>query len=524
MSWWLLGRQVAPRLSRSGVAPGARGPRGHAAASVTADEPQYLMTAISLGEDHDLEPPRRAGRRSGSGVFHRDNLPRQEKIWPDGRLVSPHDPLLPAFLAVPMLVGGWIGAKLALAALAGVLAAAMVWVAVVRFGIPKPAAIVTVLAFSPPARRSPCTAPRCIPELPAALAVTLAIAALTGPLGRRALFGAGVCIVALLVVVGEVPRRSRATLAAVAAWLVLAPRTSAGSCGGSAAGSRSRASRTSPRTRRGTAAGPSTRAATTSSAVRLTVVGNESRLPRPCGPPASGLLIDRGFGLAAWQPALPARGPGARVFSCATGRNAGRCSRSRSRVGWLNATFVALTMHGWWWPGRQVVVVLPCVVLVGRVVGGVEHVPCSRVARLALGILGVFIFMWLVVEASVVRPRGLIIDASSRRRTRWYHGVAPAAARLPRPHARGTGSCHGAWCLAADRDACSRSCGRGSRCSVPDSSMPTRRRKEMAVKTPTGWPPDRGGCSRPVVLAACGDDDGARPHLGCERPARLRVG
>ena len=23
-------------------------------------------------------------------------------------------------------------------------------------------------------------------------------------------------------------------------------------------------------------------------------------------------------------------------------------------VGWFNATFVALTMHGWWWPGRQV--------------------------------------------------------------------------------------------------------------------------------------------------------------------------
>jgi hypothetical protein len=39
-------------------------------------------------------------------------------------------------------------AKLALAALAGVLRRTMVWVAVVRFGIPKPAAIITVLAFS----------------------------------------------------------------------------------------------------------------------------------------------------------------------------------------------------------------------------------------------------------------------------------------------------------------------------------------------------------------------------------------
>jgi hypothetical protein len=33
-------------------------------------------------------------------------------------------------------------------------------------------------------------------------------------------------------------------------------------------------------------------------------------------------------------------------------------------VGWLTATYVALTMHGYWWPGRQLVVVLPVAVLV----------------------------------------------------------------------------------------------------------------------------------------------------------------
>ena len=30
-------------------------------------------------------------------------------------------------------------------------------------------------------------------------------------------------------------------------------------------------------------------------------------------------------------------------------------------AGWATATFVALTMHGWWFPGRQVIVVLPLV-------------------------------------------------------------------------------------------------------------------------------------------------------------------
>ena len=71
----------------------------------------------------------------------------------------------------------------------------------------------------------------------------------------------------------------------------------------------------------------------------------------------AGLLLDRGFGLAAWMPgyllAVPAlRGPGRRrpgwvplVVPLA--------------AGWATATWVALTMHGWWWPGRQVVVWCP---------------------------------------------------------------------------------------------------------------------------------------------------------------------
>src|SRR5262245_64711548 len=68
----------------------------------TADEPQYLLTAISLGEDHNLN----ISDERGDGryrVFHHAALPLQEKIQPDGTLVSPHDPLLPLVLAVPML-------------------------------------------------------------------------------------------------------------------------------------------------------------------------------------------------------------------------------------------------------------------------------------------------------------------------------------------------------------------------------------------------------------------------------------
>ena len=144
VSWWLL------LLVGFGVAlwcaPGTAA-RATAGERLTADEPQYVLTAISLGEDLDLDiSDERAAARYRD--FNDVPLPLQEKIRDDGRLVSPHDPLLPAILAVPVLIGGWIGAKFALAALAGVLAAAMVWVAVVRLRLPLAAALVTVLAFA----------------------------------------------------------------------------------------------------------------------------------------------------------------------------------------------------------------------------------------------------------------------------------------------------------------------------------------------------------------------------------------
>ncbi|MBA3418629.1 MAG: hypothetical protein H0U09_08025, partial [Geodermatophilaceae bacterium] len=97
-----------------------------------------------------------------------------------------------------------------------------------------------------------------------------------------------------------------------------------------------------------------------------------------------GLLIDRDFGLAAWQPAWlllvpaaaamlgrrPARQP--REAHSAALRSFARGPSLAQRTvllvplatGWLTATYIALTMHGFWWPGRQLVVVLPVGVLV----------------------------------------------------------------------------------------------------------------------------------------------------------------
>ncbi|MGH9251818.1 MAG: hypothetical protein ACRD0W_20215, partial [Acidimicrobiales bacterium] len=103
------------------------------------------------------------------------------------------------------------------------------------------------------------------------------------------------------------------------------------------------------------------------------------------------LFVDRAYGLVAWQPAWLLAVPAVAAL-CVWGAHSARYDAAVVVVplltGWAVATWVALTMHGYWWPGRQVVVVLPLAALavlwwLGRVV------PRLQLAALALGLLGV---------------------------------------------------------------------------------------------------------------------------------------
>ena len=189
LRWWLVALALGV-TAWTAIAVPARATYG---GRTTADEPQYLLSAISLGEDLDLDISDEL-RDERWRDFHTAELPVQTEPNADGRAISPHDPLLPALLAVPVLLGGWAGAKLALAALAGLLAAATAWVAVRRFGVAPGAALGVAAAFGV---ASPLVAysVQVYPELPAALAVTVAVAALTGPFGRR---GAAVFVLAVV--------------------------------------------------------------------------------------------------------------------------------------------------------------------------------------------------------------------------------------------------------------------------------------------------------------------------------------
>jgi hypothetical protein len=126
----------------------------------------------------------------------------------------------------------------------------------------------------------------------------------------------------------------------------------------------------------------------------LSVVGTEpDYLGR--GRRLVGLLVDRGFGLAAWQPAWLLAVPA--VAALVRRRPAGWAALALPlAAGWLVATFVALTMHGWWFAGRQVVVVLP---LAGLAVAWWADRDRRRLLAVAGG-AGVLAFGWLVAEGA----------------------------------------------------------------------------------------------------------------------------
>lgn len=395
------------------VASGASA-RATYGARTTADEPHYLLTAISLAEDGDLDiADERAALRYLD--FHELALPQQAVVQADGRQVAPHDPLLPALLAVPVAMGDWVGAKLAIAAMAGALAAAIAWVAIRRLGVRPMVACATsaIACLSPPLA---VYATQVYPELPAALAVTIAVAAITGPPRRATVVLAGLAIVALpwLSVKYLPPAGAVAVVAAVRWWRAGAKGTTVALVAGlGVAGVAYLAAHAAWY-------GGWTAYAAGSHFVdgELTVVGSPDYAGRSVR--LVGLLTDRDFGLVVWQPAWLLAVPA--LAALARRRPPGTLTIALPlAAGWLVASFVALTMQGWWWPGRQTVVVLPLAVLavawwLSRALDGALAMPALQVRRLVgaaigLGAAGVVAFGFLVIESATGRLTWVIDPA-----------------------------------------------------------------------------------------------------------------
>lgn len=315
------------------------------------DEPEYLLSALSLWEDRDLDISDELAERRYL-PYHDTDLPLQARPRADGTQISPHDPLLPVLLAVPVGLGGWLAAKLTLAALAGILAALVLWVAVRRFDVPLRIA-------APGVALAACSAPLAVygqqvyPELPAALAVTIAVAAITGPrsAGSTATTAAAVtalpwlgvkyapvaAVLALLALRGRHRLALASTLAAAGAAYLVVHRLVYGGWTVYASGDHFQGSG------------------------EFGVVGTQpdylGRTTRLLG-----LLVDRDFGLGAWQPAWLLLIPAAAALVARRPAHWAVLALPLA-AGWATATWVALTMHGYWWPGRQTVVVLPLALL-----------------------------------------------------------------------------------------------------------------------------------------------------------------
>jgi hypothetical protein len=382
----------------------AIGARASHGARTTADEPQYLTTAISIGEDLDLDISDELAERRFEPYHEIDLNPQTIDMDSSGRRISPHDPLLPALLAVPMRLGGWIAAKATLAALAGATAAATLWLAVRRFTVPVGLGAVLVGGFfaAPPLT---AYATQVYPEMPAALCLTLGLAAVTGPLqrgGRVVLLLSVVALPWLSVKYAPVAVVLAAALAA-RTWRVSGRRLAMDLAVLAAAGVIYLAFH------RGVYGGWTAYASGDHFVDgELLVLGRD---PDYAGRSRRlvGLLADRGFGLIAWTPAylliVPAlaalvrrRPPGWSVLVAAFG------------AAYAVATWAALTMHGWWWPGRQLVVVLPVVVVAVAVLVGRS----ARLLWLSLTgcAVGMFNWLWLVAESSTGR-RTLVTDFES---------------------------------------------------------------------------------------------------------------
>jgi hypothetical protein len=366
---------------------------GHAA----VDEPQYLLTALSLAEDGDLNIADELTDRRWRAFFDAE-LPVQTQPLPGGRRLSPHDPLLPLLIAVPMGLGGFLAAKAALAVLAGITAALVLWVAVRRFAVPLGLATAGVaVAFTAPPFA--VYAQQIYPELPAALAVVVAVAALTGRLGRGGLTALPLAVVALpWLSVKYVPVAAVLALSGCVLLLRAGRRVAAGALAGGLAVAGAAYLGVHHAVWGGwTVYASGDHFVTTG---EFSVVGVDPNYVGR-GLRLVGLLVDRGYGLAAWQPAWLLALPAMAALLALRPRGWPVLALPVA-AGWLMATFVALTMHGFWWPGRQVVVVLPPV-LIG-VLWWLSHGqprsrrPPARRAGLALGLAGVFGYACLLID------------------------------------------------------------------------------------------------------------------------------
>jgi hypothetical protein len=366
----------------------ASGGRASRTASITADEPFYLMTTQSLLSDGDLNLTDDYANEEEER-FWDGSVPLWKQMVPteDGRLLSPHDPGLSLLTLPAYAVAGLEGVQRFLALLWAVAAAAMCLLAV-RFGAPPWAALVASVAVGA-GTPGVIYASQVYPEAPAALAFALGLLAALGPptpfsvpsaappAGKRTQNGWGVVAAAIVLpwlgakyvplavlVLGVYAWRHRDPehrrhLAVLAIPLALAGmhyvwwhfHTFDG---------------LTPYATNVVYAGEGSGEIIVS---HLNQGGRSYRL--------YGLFLDARFGLFRWLPIAPLAlwGLSRRTLVPA----------AAVAIQVLIGTFVSITMMGWWFPGRMLIAGLPALAVL--VALGAARFPKTAVALTAYGLV-----------------------------------------------------------------------------------------------------------------------------------------
>jgi hypothetical protein len=332
---------------------GLRATRG---ASITADEPFYLLTTQSLIDDRDLDLTQQYERASWRSFFdHPDGLWKQSVPNKDGRLLSPHEPGLSVFLVPGFGIGGLAGAQVQML----LLTAATFALAFVLVASETRAVLVSWLATAAVALTASAFvyATEIYPEVPAALLLVLSLLlvrrarlgpwqglALAGLLTVLAWFGMKYvplgCLVGMYFV-WRADRRGRAAFLAASivsgaayVWLHLAIYGALTAYNGNTV----------------------FEGAPTSEVLQAHL-GFGTRAYRLWG-----LFIDERFGVGRWAPVLLPVLPALPLLVRRGSLGVLALGLIAAQVG--IATFVAITMMGWWFPGRTLMAVFPLFALV----------------------------------------------------------------------------------------------------------------------------------------------------------------
>lgn len=359
---------------------GIRATRG---ASITGDEPFYLLTTQSIIEDGDLDLGNQYAAKSYESFFdHPDGLWRQSVPLPDGRLLSPHNPGLSVLVMPGFVLAGLAGAQTQLLLIAAATMAlaflladrltgrrAISWLGALGVGTGAVAFIHSTEVY---------------PEFPAALSLVVSLLAVT----RRARPGQ-IDALWLAIVLSAMcwlgVKYAPLALLVSAYFLVRADHRGRAALlllGGASAGAFIwfhvvTFGGLTPYSVGVVYSGQST----------VEILDNHVEL-RERVYRLWGLFVDRHFGVGRWSPLLLAAIPGLALL--ALGRAQHRLVLGLIGVQVLIATFVAVTMMGWWFAGRTLVTVLPLLVIaVALAVGAAPR--WGRVAVACLAVYGVLI-------------------------------------------------------------------------------------------------------------------------------------